>query len=201
MNKYQIAVVALFFLAILVLPAKAQGSHEYAPIEEKTLNFKNFSLKNLNNDKTTDLRQWMADKKLVLVVYFAQWCPNWKNQAPFTAKLAEQYGPKGLGIIAVSEYASADDVRKHFGDKGALYTVVIESESRDDRDKTPHYECRQATGDQRRWGSPYNVFLDPAAAAKDGEVLLQKAWVVNGELIEEEAEKFVRERLEKLSAN
>ena len=31
--------------------------------------------------------------------------------------------------------------------------------------------------------------------AKTGEVLTEKAWVVNGELIEEEVDKFIAERL------
>jgi hypothetical protein len=73
--------------------------------------------------------------------------------------------------------------------------VVSESESREDRDKTSHYNYRQATGDTRRWGSPYNIFLEPAKLNKKGDVLAEKAWVVNGELIEADVEKFIRQRL------
>lgn len=200
MKSYFMVLASIFLAIASTAPAEAQDGHEYAPIEEKTVNFKNFSLKSLTDDKSVDLRQWMADKKLVLVVYFAEWCPNWRNEAPFVAKLSEKHGSQGLGIIAVSEYASPDKVRKQFGDKGAPYTVVIESESRDDRDKTAHYTYRQATGDGRRWGSPYNVFLEPARIAKEGDVLIEKAWVVNGELIEAEAEKFVSDRLEQKEA-
>jgi hypothetical protein len=47
----------------------------------------------------------------------------------------------------------------------------------------------------RRWGSPYNIFLEPAHLNKAGDVLTEKAWIVNGELIEADVEKFVRERL------
>lgn len=174
----------------------AQGGHEYAPLEEKAINFKNFSFKSLSDDgKPVDLRQWMADKRLVLVVYFAQWCPNWHNEAPFVARLAKEYGSRGLGVIAVSEYASPGDARESFGNGGPAYTVVVESESPDDRDKTTHYAYRQASGDRRRWGSPYHVFLDTSVAAKAGDLLAEKAWVVNGELIEVDVEKFVRERL------
>ncbi|HKR00611.1 MAG TPA: hypothetical protein VJT09_08050, partial [Pyrinomonadaceae bacterium] len=60
---------------------------------------------------------------------------------------------------------------------------------------TLHYNYRQATGDARRWGSPYNIFLEPAKLNKSGDVLTEKAWVVNGELIEEDVDKFIRERL------
>lgn len=179
----------------------AQGGHEYASLEEKTISFKNFSFKSLGDDGTpVELRQWMADKKLVLVVYFAQWCRNWHNEAAFVDKLAKEHGPRGLGVIAVSEYAAAADAREHFGNSGPAYTVVVESESPDDRDKTTHYAYRQASGDRRRWGSPYHVFLDTSVTAKAGDLLAEKAWIVNGELIEAEVEKFLRERLQAVSS-
>ena len=62
---------------------------------------------------------------------------------------------------------------------------------REDRDKTPHYAYRQLTGDTRKWGSPWNIFLDPAKCNSTGDVLTEKAFVVNGELIEAEADKFI----------
>lgn len=194
MKFYAVALYALSF-SICSFAALAQGGHEYAPIEEKTINYKDWTLKNLSDDKPVDLRQWMSGKKLILVVYFAQWCPNWHNEAPIVAQLNEKYAARGLGVIAVSEYATAADARKFFGDKPAPYAVVIESESRDDREKTPHHDYRIATGDTRRWGSPYNIFLDPAKVAKDGDILTEKAWVAGGELVEADADKFIREHL------
>jgi hypothetical protein len=74
------------------------------------------------------------------------------------------------------------------------FPVVVESESRDDYKKTLHYDYRRYTGDARKWGSPWNIFLQPAQFEK-GDVLLRKTFVVNGELIEADAEKFVREKL------
>ena len=47
----------------------------------------------------------------------------------------------------------------------------------------------------RKWGSPWNVFLLPGNIEKKGDVLTKYAPVVNGELIEPDAEKFVREKL------
>ena len=77
---------------------------------------------------------------------------------------------------------------------------MSESETREDRDKTAHYGYRQATGDTRKWGSPYNIFLDPASCEKTGEVLTEKAWVVNGELIEADVDKFIGEHLKPATA-
>ena len=41
----------------------------------------------------------------------------------------------------------------------------------------------------------FNVFLEPAKLNKTGDLLTEKAWVVGGELIEKDAEQFIRERL------
>jgi len=130
-----------------------------------------------------------------MVLYFAPWCPNWRNEAPVAAGLYERYKSQGFEIVGVSEYGTRDDVKAFFGPSGPPYPVVSESESRDDREKTPHYGYRQLTGDARKWGSPWNIFLDPTKCNSSGEVLTEKAWIVNGELIETEVDKFIHDRL------
>ena len=193
---------ALIVFALALAPAAtyAQDGHEYSPLVEKTVNYKNWTLKDLKDDHAVDLRSLVQGKKLVMVVYFAPWCPNWRNEAPVAARLYEKYKDQGFTVIGVSEYGSRDDVRNFFAPEGSPYPVVSESESREDRDKTAHYGYRQATGDTRKWGSPYNVFLEPARLAKTGEVLTEKAWVVNGELIEADVDKFIGERLNSKTA-
>jgi thiol-disulfide isomerase/thioredoxin len=190
----------LLVLLFSTATASAQGNHEYSPLVEKTVNYKNWTLSDLKSNNPVDLRSLVKDKKLVMVLYFAPWCPNWKNEAPVAAKLYEKYKDQGFQIIGVSEYATRDDVRAYFGTAGAPYPVVSESESRDDREKTPHFGYRQLTGDTRKWGSPWNIFLDPAKLNGQGDVLTEKAWVVNGELIEDEVDKFIGERLKTQSA-
>src|SRR5688572_28160113 len=157
----------LFILSILALVispaiAKAQAAHEYAPLAETTISYKNWTLPNLMTDQPEDLRKLMAGKKLVMIVYFAPWCGNWKYEAPIAAKLYEKYKDQGFQVIGVSEYASRADVKAFFGEAGPPYPVVSESETREDRDKTLHYGYRQQTGDTRRWGSPWNIFLEPS---------------------------------------
>ena len=189
--------LVLSILAVLLLPAVifAQAGHEYSPLVEKTVNYKNWSLQNVKTDKPDDLRALIAGKKLVMVVYFAPWCGNWRNEAPIAAKLYDKYKGQGFLVVGISEYASRDDVKKFFGDAGPSFPVVTESESRDDKQKTAHYGYRQLTGDARNWGSPWNIFLEPAKVTKDGDVLTEKAWVVNGELIEDEVDKFIASKV------
>ena len=193
MKKFLILFALIFAIAPMTL--RAQGNHEYEPLEEKTINYKDWTFNDLKSGAPVNLRSFVRGKKLVLVVYFAPWCPNWRNEAPGAAALYEKYKDKGLALVGVSEYGTRADSLAFFGANGPPYTVVSESESRDDKEKTTHYTYRQASGDLRRWGSPYNVFLEPAKLNKTGDVLTEKAWVVNGELIEADVEKFVREHL------
>jgi thiol-disulfide isomerase/thioredoxin len=181
-------------------PKAAEAGHEYAPLQEKTINYRDWRLNDLKDNKPVELRSLMAGKKLVMVLYFAPWCPNWKNEAPVAARLYEKYKSQGFQIIGVSEYGTRDDVKNYFAPWGSPYPVVSESESRDLRDKTTHYGYRQATGDTRKWGSPYNIFIDPSNCPPTGDVISEKAWVVNGELIEEEVDKFIGERLKSTAA-
>jgi len=187
-------ILVLFALMMTSVATSAQDGHEYAPVQEKTVNYKTWTLNDLANNKPVALRSLMQGKKLVMVLYFAPWCPNWRNEAPVAASLYQKYKSQGFEIVGVSEYGSRDDVKAFFGPAGAPYPVVSESESRDDREKTPHFGYRQLTGDTRKWGSPWNIFLEPGKCGS-GDVLTEKAWIVNGELIEAEADKFIHDRL------
>ena len=190
---------SLFTLILLATSpgglVQAQGGHEYAPVVEKTINYKDWTFKNLKDGAPLNLRDWAKGKKLVMVVYFAPWCGNWKMEAPIVAKLYDKYKKDGFEVVAVSEYAAQEQTRAFFGEQGAPYPVVVESETGDARDKTTHYGYRQSCGDSRRWGSPMNVFLEPKHLNKKGDVLTEKAYVAVGELIEADAEQFIRERL------
>lgn len=190
----------LVALAFMPVAAYAQDGHEYSPIVEKTVNYKNWTLIDLKDNQPVDLRALAQGKKLVMVVYFAPWCGNWRHEAPVAARLYEKYKAQGFEVIGVSEYGTRDSVSAFFGPTGPPYRVVSESESRDDREKTPHFGYRQLTGDTRKWGSPWNIFLVPSALKKTGDVLTEMAWVVNGELIEAEADKFIADQLSKKTA-
>ena len=191
----KLLLVSILALAVAPFTALAQAGHEYSPLVEKTVNYKTWSLPNLKTGVDEDLRTLMAGKKLVMVVYFAPWCGNWRNEAPIAAKLYDKYKSQGFLVIGVSEYANMDESQTFFGEAGPPYPVVSESNSRDEKLKTPHYEYRQLTGDKRSWGSPWNIFLEPAKVNAKGDVLTEKAWVVNGELIEDEVDKFIASKL------
>lgn len=187
----------LFILTLLFLSftfARAQG--EQSPLREKDFDYKNWTYKSVRDDQLINLRQFAKEKKLVMVVYFSPWCPNWRNEAPVALRLYEKYKDKGFGVVGVSEYDTVENTRKDLEKKGVTFPVVYESVSTQDREKTLHYGYRKEAGDTRKWGSPWNVFIIPSKLKKDGDTLMKKTFVVNGELIEAEVEKFIRERLD-----
>lgn len=185
--------LALAFLFIGAAFASAQT--EQAPILEKEFKYKDWTYKSVRDDKTINLRDFAGNKKLVMVVYFAPWCPNWKHEAPFAQKLYEKYKASGFDVIGIGEYDTVEAMKTNLDAFKITFSVVYESDARDAKQKTLHYEYRKSVGDTRNWGSPWNVFLEPSKLAKKGDVLTEKTFIVNGELIEAEAEKFVRERL------
>ncbi|MBV8858903.1 MAG: TlpA family protein disulfide reductase [Acidobacteria bacterium] len=172
------------------------AGHEWAPLLEQKIDYKDWTFKTLKDGTPVSLRELAKGKKLVMVVYFAPWCGNWKAEAPTVWRLYDKYKSQGFEVVGVSEYGSAEDSRKYFESQGgAPFPVVVESEAGDQKEKTTHYAYRKSIGDPRNWGSPFNVFLEPAKLNASGELLTEKAWVVGGELIEKDVERFVRERL------
>ena len=187
----------LFITALLILLSFtfAFAQNEQAPILEKDLKYKNWTYQSVRDDSQINLREFAKGKRLVMVVYFAPWCPNWRHEAPFAQKLYEKYKGNGFDVIGVSEYDTVAATKTDLEKKGITFPVVFESDNKEAKQKTPHYEYRKETGDKRLWGSPWNIFIDPKMMKKDGDVLIKKAFIVNGELIEAETEKFVRDWL------
>lgn len=181
-------------LIILTSSLAAFGQHEYAPIEKKEIEYRDWTYRNVD-DGETNLREFAKDKKLVLVFYFAPWCHSSRYQAPVNQKLYEKYAGEGLGIIGISMYDTVEALRYELKTRDLTFPVVIESTALSARKTSQHYKYRWSTGDHRKWGTPWNIFLDPSELADDGEVLTESAFVANGELREEEAEAFIRKRL------
>ena len=170
------------------------GQNEQAPILEKDIAYKDWTYKNLQTGTETNLRKFAQGKKLVMVVYFAPWCPNWKYDYPFIQKMYEKYKGDGFDVIAVGEYEPADSMKNLVTGQKVTFPVVWESNARTAKQTTTHYAYRRSVGDTRNWGSPWYIFLD-VAKLESGDVMTKKTQVVNGELIRPEAEKFIREKL------
>src|SRR5256886_7635522 len=89
-------ILIAFVLIVSTAALHGQGNHEYSPLVEKTVNYKNWTLNDLANNKPTDLRSLMAGEKLGVGFFFAPWGPNWRNEAPVAPSLSDKYKSQGF---------------------------------------------------------------------------------------------------------
>jgi peroxiredoxin len=179
----------------LVFAGFTTAQTEQAPITEKPIAYKDWTLKNIKGGGETNLRSFAKNKKLVMVVYWAPWCPNWRHDLAFVQGLHDKYASAGLAIIGVGAYDPVDKMKKHLDEFKLTFPSVYESDNQNARLTSDHYLLRTATGDRRKWGTPWYVLLDPSTLSASGANLTEKTTVVNGELIKPEAEKYIREKL------
>lgn len=184
---------ALILLSLSFIPVFAQN--EQSPIVEKAFDYKDWTYKNIRTEGSTNLRDFAKGKKLVMVVYFAPWCPNWKHDVAFVQGLYEKYKANGLDVIGVGEYDPVSAMKSHLEAYKVTFPAVYESDASFAREKTVHFAQRREAGDTRKWGSPWYLFLEPVTLETTGDVLSKKVNVVNGELIKDEADKFIRAKL------
>jgi len=187
------------FTAALILSgltsAFGQGGNEQSPIVEKDIAYKDWVYKNVQTGTDMNLRKFTVGKKLVMIVYFAPWCPNWKHDLAFVQAMYDKYKLNGFDVIAVGEYDPVDSMKAHIAQYKLSFPVVWESDARTAKQTTSHYGYRQSVGDTRNWGSPWYVFLEVNKLEPGGLVMTKKASVVNGELIQTDTEKFIRQKL------
>ena len=187
------AASALFIICLGISTVLAQN--EQAPILEREIEYKDWTYKNIRTGENINLRDFARGKKLVMVVYYAPWCGNWRFDSPILKRFHERYAASGLGIIAVGNYDPLDSLKANLEDFKIPFPAVYEAAERNSRQSTLHYKYRTATGDIRKWGSPWYIFLDTAQIEKSGDTLIRKTHIVNGEVIEPEGERFIRQKL------
>jgi thiol-disulfide isomerase/thioredoxin len=187
------ALTIICLLLGLLITANAQN--EQAPILEKDIAYKDWTFKGVRDGKEMSLRDLTKGKKLVAVVYWAPWCHNWQHDAPMLERLYEKYKDNGFGIVGVGEYGTVDAMKASLDGFKITFPTVYESDSQAAYQSTQHYAYRTSTGDKRRWGSVYYVFLSPDKFEKDADSLVNKTYVINGEMIETEGEQFIRQML------
>jgi len=183
------------FLLVLLIASFAFAQNEQAPIVEKKIDYEDWGLPNVLTGKDMNLRKFVRGKKLVMAVYWAPWCPNWKHDAAFVQGLYEKYKGDGFDVIGVAEYDSVAKMKAHIGQYKLTFPSVYESDSTAAREKTKHFTMRRTAGDTRKWGSPWYVFFDGTKPEPKGPIQAETAAVVNGELIKKDAEEYIRQKL------
>jgi peroxiredoxin len=91
--------------------------HAYA----KPMPAPEFSLEDLQG-KTVDMRQLRG--QVILLNFWATWCPNCRKESTSFEKLSTQYGPKGLILFRINSKESRESVEEYVG-KESLHVPVL----------------------------------------------------------------------------
>ena len=106
-----------FLFSIVAGCAKKQADYGYAPP---------FTLPDVNGNQVA-LSDFQA--KVLIVDFWATWCPGCVAEIPHFIDLYDQYKDQGLEIIAISlDEGGADDVRPFLKKKPINYTMLIGNE-------------------------------------------------------------------------
>jgi glutathione peroxidase-family protein len=178
------------------ISAAVSSDPEPAPIIERKLDYYDFTYRTPDG-QPFNLREFSADKKLVIVAYVAGWCENSNRNGHILKGLHDKYAARGLGVVVVAEYSDAQEIHAHIDRVGIDYPLVSEETSRDRRKKSLHYKYRHQVGDKRKWGTPFYVFIDRAdiQPSQPGSPLARRVFTVSGEMVEQDADNFVGTRL------
>jgi len=108
----------LFLLLIIGINIKkgedslAENINTLPSIELETLNKGRLNLSSLEN-------------KIVLINFWATWCPPCREEMPYFEKIYSEYKDKGLVIVALSLDAREDFVRDFIKDFGITFPVAM----------------------------------------------------------------------------
>lgn len=117
-------------LAVLLLSLMV-GTAVYAAIKEgaKAPDFKLESI----SGKTLSLEEIRKDPKVkganrvVLLDFWATWCPPCKRELPHLQKLHEKYGKKGLVVVGVAmDRGGMGDVKPFVKEQKLTYTILVD---------------------------------------------------------------------------
>ncbi len=97
-----------------------------APTAKKSLSMigqkrADFSLPDLSNNMHA-IKQW--DNKVILLNFWATWCPPCRKEIPAFIELQEQFGPQGFQVIGVA-IDEKDAVEDYADGLGVNYPILI----------------------------------------------------------------------------
>lgn len=122
--------VALLFISSALHPPKSEAAEAVCAANGKMANL-NFTLKDING-KDVALSAYKG--KVVLLDFWATWCPPCKKEIPEFIELYNNYRSRGFVVLGVSMDDSTSDVKRFAKTLKINYPVLIGA-GRDDVEK------------------------------------------------------------------
>jgi len=132
-----------------------------------------FAMKDIEGEMR-NIKEW--DGKVVLVNFWATWCPPCKREIPAFMELQAEYESKGFQIIGIA-IDNEDSVKDYVDTMGIDYPVMAAE--------------LEAMDLSRRFGNRINALPFSVFIARDGKIAFTKA----GELSKQDTEKVIKELL------
>ena len=124
MKKISIpAVVLLLGLFVMTAACQASPGSNAVAMETGTA-APGFTLKSLSGDNVT--LSSFKGKNVVLLDFWATWCPPCREAMPHLQKLHEEYGKKGLTIMSINLQEKESTVKKFIKSNGFTFNILLD---------------------------------------------------------------------------
>jgi len=126
--KKLILTISLFLLIGMGPSLSGNTADGISPLNsDKIINAKapDFALKDING-KTVSLSALKG--KVVLLNFFATWCPPCKAEIPALNKLQRALNPRGLEVIAVSTDRSVNDIKSFLEKNRVDFPILFDAD-------------------------------------------------------------------------
>lgn len=100
------------------------------------------------NEKPFKLSQW--SEKILVINFWATWCPPCREEMPYFSRLSEQYAEKGVQFVGLST-DTAETIRLFASNHRISYPLLVGG---------PHLISLTAELGNRQSGLPFTLILD-----------------------------------------
>ncbi|MGI9305386.1 MAG: redoxin domain-containing protein [Gammaproteobacteria bacterium] len=125
--------------------------------------------------RNQSVNQW--DGKVVLVNFWATWCPPCRREIPEFVDVREKYVARGFEVVGIAIEENHDAVREFAEETGVNYPLLIGAE--------PGVEIARSYGN-RLGALPYSVLFD-----REGTIRFVRPGELSGETLEIELKKLL----------
>lgn len=146
----------------------------------------------LDSRDSIRVESFLENSGMTLLWYFASWCWNCNQEIPLLQRMYKKYHAKGFDVLGIGVYSPVKDLKEFRTKYNITFPIVVgpsQIKQLDTRQQTYHYSLRKSVGDQRTWGTPFNLWI----VSKNGKN--RDMYIAAGEVHPLEFEEFLKQQL------